>query len=108
MSKTGELSQAIEELRHCGNTLLGIADALTALFSGSESTTAAETPPVPKPLSLEEVRAVLADISRSGKTAEVRELLQKHGADKLSAIDPANYAALLADATRVGLTEGLT
>jgi hypothetical protein len=33
-----------------------------------------------------------------GHTAEIRSLLQKYGADKLSKIDPANYKALLADA----------
>ena len=51
-----------------------------------------------KPLTLEEVRAVLAEKSRSGHTEEVRELLAKHGADKLSEIDPAEYAALLSEA----------
>ena len=51
-----------------------------------------------KPLTLEEVRAVLAEKSRSGHTEEVRELLAKHGADKLSEIDPAEYPALLAEA----------
>ena len=51
-----------------------------------------------KPMTLEEVRAVLAEKSRSGHTEEVRELLAKHGADKLSEIDPAEYPALLAEA----------
>ena len=51
-----------------------------------------------KPLTLEEVRAVLAEKSRSGHTEEVRELLARHGADKLSEIDPAEYPALLAEA----------
>ena len=50
------------------------------------------------PLTLEDVRAVLADKSRQGHTAEVKELLIKHGADRLSAVDPAEYASLLADA----------
>lgn len=59
---------------------------------------AAKQEPEEKPLTLEEVRAVLAEKSRAGHTAEVRELLNRHGADKLSEIDPAEYAALLADA----------
>ena len=46
----------------------------------------------------EAVRAVLAEKSRKGHTAEIRSLLQKYGADKLSKIDPANYKARLADA----------
>jgi len=59
----------------------------------------AELPvPKPKPITLEQVRAVLAEKSRDGHTAEVRALLEKHGAAKLSQIDPANYASLLADA----------
>ena len=59
---------------------------------------AAKQDPEEKPLTLEEVRAVLAEKSRSGHTEEVRELLNKHGADKLSEIDPAEYPALLAEA----------
>ena len=59
---------------------------------------AAKQEPEEKPLTLEEVRAVLAEKSRSGHTEEVRGLLAKHGADKLSEIDPAEYAALLAEA----------
>jgi len=51
-----------------------------------------------KPLTLEEVRAVLAEKSRAGHTAEVRELLNRHGADKLSEIDLAEYPSLLAEA----------
>ena len=54
--------------------------------------------PKTKPITLEQVRAVLADKSQQGLTAEVRVLLEKYGAPKLSQIDPANYAALLADA----------
>ena len=57
--------------------------------------TSAETE---KSLTLEEVRAVLAAKSKDGFTAQIRELLQKFGADRLSAVDPANYKALLEDA----------
>jgi hypothetical protein len=53
-------------------------------------------------LKLEDVRSVLAGKSRAGHTAEVRDLLQKYGATKLSAIDPANYEALMKDAEAIG------
>ncbi|MPN39711.1 hypothetical protein SDC9_187240 [bioreactor metagenome] len=53
--------------------------------------------PTEPALTLEAVRAVLADKSRAGFTAQIRSLLQKYGADKLSGIDPANYKVLLAD-----------
>ena len=51
-----------------------------------------------KPIKLEDVRAVLARKSAEGHTTKVQELLRKHGADKLSRIDPAHYAALIAEA----------
>ncbi len=47
---------------------------------------------------LEDVRKVLAEISRSGKTTEMKALLEKFGAAKLSDIAPEKYAALLAAA----------
>lgn len=93
-----------------------LADSLQALVDAMPENTPAEKPaakvskpkkiaaketPAPKeekPLNLEDVRAVLADKSRKGHTAEVKALLNKHGADKLSEIDPAEYASLLADA----------
>ncbi|MDO5714769.1 MAG: hypothetical protein Q4Q07_10085 [Tissierellia bacterium] len=54
-----------------------------------------------KALSLEEVRKILADKSRLGFTAEIRELLQKHGAKKLSEIEPSKYKALLDDVEKL-------
>lgn len=48
-------------------------------------------------LKLEDVRAILADMSRKGYTAQIRELLLKYGAPKLSGISPANYKALMED-----------
>ena len=41
---------------------------------------------------------MLAERSHDGYTAEVRGLLQKYGAEKLSGVDPKHYAALLKDA----------
>ena len=67
---------------------------------------AEEAPAVAAPaepaLTLEQVRAVLADKSRAGHTAEIRVLLQKYGASRLSGVDPASYEALLADAEVLG------
>ena len=55
-----------------------------------------------KALSLTEVRKILAEKSRAGFTAEIKELLVKHGADKLSKIAPTEYAALVADVEVLG------
>ena len=43
---------------------------------------------------IEDVRKILADKSRLGHTAKIRELLEKYGAKKLSEIDPSNYKDL--------------
>ena len=104
MSKTSEMALTIEELRNVCNELervrAVISDAanwLAEKFSGDEAPEA-PTPVKEPPLTLEAVRAVLANKSRAGYTAQIRSLLQKYGADKLSGVDPANYKALLADA----------
>jgi hypothetical protein len=57
-----------------------------------------EAEPEEKPVTLEEVRGKLAELSKEGKTAEVRELIKTHGGTKLSDIEPGKYAALLAAA----------
>ena len=104
MSKMGELDLCVSELRSVAQSLNTVADSLTSLFSGSQPRTSVqpESKPTSKPLTLEEVRAVLAEKSRNGHTAKVRELLEKHGAAKLSEIDPQKYAALLAEAEVLG------
>ncbi len=69
-----------------------------------EAATSVSAPAEPKPpdtspaITKEQVRAVLAEKSRAGKTAELKALLAKHGADKLADIAPSEYAALLAEA----------
>lgn len=104
MSKMSELNLCVGELRNAAQSLNSVADNLTALFSSSQSevTVQSESKPTQKSLTLEEVRAVLAEKSRNGYTAKIRELLEKHGATKLSEIDPAKYATLLAEAEVLG------
>ena len=62
----------------------------------AEDSTPAETPDLA--LSLEDVRAVLSDLSSKGLTKQVRQLIVDAGADRLSEVDPANYEWLLARA----------
>ena len=94
MSKMSEMSATIEELRRSAAAISDAANWLAEQFSGDEPAPEAPAEPV---LTLEAVRAVLADKSRAGYTAQIRSLLQKYGADKLSGVAPANYKALLAD-----------
>ena len=49
-------------------------------------------------VTIEQVRAVMASKSQDGKTQQVKALIQKYGADKLSGVQPEKYADLLRDA----------
>ena len=98
MSKTSEMEATIRELRDIASSINDIANWLTGAFSGT-----VEAAPEPeKALTLEEVRAILAEKSRAGFTAQIRDLLLKYGAKKLSEVDPASYKALVADAEVLG------
>ena len=103
MGKFSELDLAIKDLRSAVATINEVANTLAEMFSttSADKAPAAVTPAEPQ-LTLEQVRAVLADKSRMGFTAEIRTLLQKYGAAKLSGINPANYKALVADAEVLG------
>jgi len=102
MSKMSELAAEIAELRKCAETIIGIADSFTEMFSSNAEPAEVSNPTAEPVLKLEDVRAVLAEKSRNGFTAEVRALLEKHGAVKLSEIDPQKYKSLLADAEVLG------
>ena len=105
MGKVKLLLDVIGDLRSLADSLQAVADAVAySDAAGAEMTTtkepeetgkagktgkaaakntakkeakAAKQEPEEKPLTLEEVRAVLAEKSRSGHTEEVRELLAK-------------------------------
>lgn len=123
MSKMSQLSAELDELRRCGETLIDVAGALRDIFAGEEEaadsgaraeeksvgkSSAKKAKPEPetdiaepakeeKPIILEDVRTILAEKSRAGFTEQVREIIAKHGAKKLSEIDPAEYEAVIAE-----------
>jgi len=102
MGKVSELELAIKDLRTAAASINDVANTLAEMFS---STTAPEEPveaPAKPEVSFEMVRAALADKSRQGFTAQIRTLLQKYGAPKLSQVAPEHYAALLAEAEVLG------
>ncbi len=108
MSKMNELSQTVNELKTAAQLLLSVADSLTDLFSGTGSfkEEVTETPEPPtlskETLTLESVRRVLAEKSRSGYTGEIKSLLEKYGANKLSEIEPEKYHDLLEEVKVLG------
>ncbi len=98
MTETKELSSIVEELRQCSKALGKLADGLSNLSKN-------ETPAVQDDeskkseskatISLEDVRAVLADLSRQGFTANIKEIIKSFGADKLSDVKQSDYESLL-------------
>lgn len=96
MSKIKLLLDVVEDMRSLADSLQALADAMTQGDAPVQKT--APPPPTEPAVTLEQVRAVLAEKSHDGKTDAVRELLQKYGAPKLSAVDPKHYPALLKDA----------
>ena len=54
-----------------------------------------------KTYEIEDVRKILADKSRLGHTAKIRELLEKYGAKKLSEIESSKYKDLVEEAEKI-------
>ncbi len=89
MGKFSKLNVAIKDLRTAAATIDEVATTLANLLSTERPVAPAEPQ-----LSLEQVRAVLAEKSRAGHTAEIRTLLQKYSASKLSGINPNNLCKM--------------
>ena len=84
--------QTADELRSLAEQLISIADRLEGDDKQQKKESAA------KEISYTDIRKVLADKSRAGHTAEIKEILTQHGAGKLAEIDPKEYAAILKEA----------
>ena len=121
MSKMSELSQVLDEMIACGEGMIKAANTLKDIFSSTEETPAKtetkadkkvtkqddtvteEVKPEPAPnYTKEDVREVLASKSAAGFKKEVKELLEKFGAQQLKQVDPKDYAALLKEAEVIG------
>ena len=111
MGKMSELDAQIKELRACGETIIGIANALAGMFSSqaeedpSKKAQKKAAKEEPKVLTLEDVRHQMTVIAQSGFSAEVKALITKYGARKLSDIDPSQYEPLLKEADALGKPE---
>lgn len=66
-----------------------------------EPAPAPQPEPEPEYPSLEDVRAVLASLAQAGKGAQVKELITRHGADKLSDVAPEDRQALITEAEAI-------
>lgn len=74
---------------------------LAAQLEGAD---AQQDVPAEKPTyTYEDVRAILAEKSRTGFRAEVKAILTAHGVKQLSDVkDPSEFAAIVADAEGIG------
>ena len=119
MSKMSELSQVLDEMISCGEGMIKAANAIKDIFSSTEeapektepkstkkatkASEPAKAEEVPEPIyTKEDVRAVLAFKSAAGYKKEVKELLEKYGAQQLKQVNPDDYAAILKEAEVIG------
>jgi len=106
MSKVKLLLDVVEDIRKLADSLQTVADCIVGNTPDSDSavadraveTSQEHTQPT---VSIDQVRAVLAEKSADGKTAEVKALLNKYDAGKLSGVKPEDYPALLEEAKKL-------
>lgn len=123
MSKVNIL-KIIEGVGACSENLIGISENLISIsekvsviskviveiiseFQTETDKPAIETKAKPvkeaaKEYTFIEVRTILTEKSRAGHTADIKKILVSHGAEKLSEIDPSEYAAIVAEVEVLG------
>ena len=95
-----ELGKLTECIRDLGEALKG--EEPVKAKAKAKAKEAAEEPAPAAELKLEDVRKVLAEKSRAGFMKEVKAVITKYGADKLSDVKPEDYEALLKEAEVIG------
>lgn len=108
MSKTKLLLNVVEDVRsliNCYQTLADDLQELCEVFSENENSvstsdsglneTSAEDKTNEPTVTLEEVRTVLAKLAQDGKQAELKALIGKFGANRLSEVESKYYPAIL-------------
>ena len=106
-NKYNLLMDAARLMHSLADVLAAIAEtyADVKLVSDAEVVEAAEPSkalPEKKAVTLEQVRGVLAQKTQLGFTKDVKTLLTKYGASKLSDVAPEHYEALMRDAEELG------
>ena len=106
MSRMSELSQVLDEMVACGEGMIRAANAIKEIFTAEPET---EDPVREEPKKQEsktytfaEVRKAFSAKSHEGYTEQVRALIAKYGAEKLSGVKEEDYPALMADLEVIG------
>jgi len=106
MSKTKLLLDVVEDMRRLADSLHAVVATMTGNTPSEDSTPDSIPDSVlqkhtPQKVTIDQVRAVLAEKSGEGKTQEVKALLFKYDAGKLSGVKPEDYAALMEEAAKL-------
>ena len=92
------ISDKLEKTAKLLDELSSVVRELVTEVEGKTTPPEEEKKPEVKAPTLEDVRTVLAEISRNGKTAEMKALLGKYGATRLSEVKAEDYQSLLSAA----------
>lgn len=95
MSRIKLAFEVVEDLRQLAASIESLAKSMQ---SGEKAPVEKEKTPKSEPITIEKVRAVLAEKSQSGKQPKVKALIIKYGANKLTDLDPSCYEELLKEA----------
>lgn len=99
MNKNKLALEIVRDLHHLTKSIEDFLQSMEGEKSVEVPVTSTETTSQKiEQITLEQVRAVLAAKSQSGKQQEVKALIQKYGAEKLTALDKACYKDLLKEA----------
>lgn len=105
MSKMKQLNELINEMESAAKYYLRLVDEFKKLLSSEEEIVTTKENPKSEPekeLKLEDLRAVLATKAKDGYKNEIRALLNKYGAESLSALAIEHYAAVIEEAGGIG------
>ena len=105
MSKMKLLLDVVDDIRRLADSLQTVADSIAGNTDADDQP---DQQPAPQPekskapvITIDQVRAVLAEKSGQGKTKEVKALLYKYDAGKLSGVKPEDYPALMEEAQKL-------
>lgn len=106
MSKMKLLLDVVDDMRRLADSLQTVADSLVGNTDADDKLDSQQPTPQPKKpkapvITIDQVRAVLAEKSGQGKTKEVKALLYKYDAGKLSGVKAEDYPALIEEAQKL-------
>ncbi len=105
MTKMKLLLDVVDDMRRLADSIQTVADSIVGSTDADDQPDQQPTPQPEKPnapvITIDQVRAVLAEKSGQGKTKEVKALLYKYDAGKLSGVKPEDYPALMEEAQKL-------